>query len=256
MRKDMYKVIVERPRRGGGYRSEAPIPADLDDSPKQEGLKRRHRSRKCLNENLRPLERYLASQVGRPWDKVYSEISAGIDRRNTVQRHIHQHLEDFVETRAVADGDTILVWNGRLGYEPVGNLTWLRFYVDPRTGLLCLNRQGARKKRAIRLQQKIEHLIRLKKSHGTGIVIDDSTQLHMINGIWYRITLAKVARSRYHGIFDKLRGLPACSCPDIVDAGGIPSNLTLFGRTGVYAADKQQVSVRELRARRLVNAVC
>jgi hypothetical protein len=55
MRKDMYKVIVERPRRGGGYRSEMPMPVDTEDAPGREGLRRRHRSRKHLNENLRPL---------------------------------------------------------------------------------------------------------------------------------------------------------------------------------------------------------
>ena len=30
-----------------------------------------------------PLERYLHQQVGRPWDAVYAEICAGIDRRST-----------------------------------------------------------------------------------------------------------------------------------------------------------------------------
>ena len=45
-----------------------------------------------LNENLAPLRRYLHAQIGRPWNKVFSEICAGIDRRNTVQQHIHQHI--------------------------------------------------------------------------------------------------------------------------------------------------------------------
>jgi len=35
-------------------------------------------------------------QLGRPWNKVFSEICAGIDRRNTVQQHIHQHIRDFI----------------------------------------------------------------------------------------------------------------------------------------------------------------
>ena len=48
---------------------------------------------RSLNENLAPLRRYLHAQVGRPWNKVFSEICC-IDRRNTVQQHIHQHIGD------------------------------------------------------------------------------------------------------------------------------------------------------------------
>jgi hypothetical protein len=70
MRADMYKVIVERPRRGGGDRQYRPLPND-DDAPARESLRSRHKQRKWLNENLRPLQRFLASQVGRPWDNVY-----------------------------------------------------------------------------------------------------------------------------------------------------------------------------------------
>ena len=47
------------------------------------------------------------AQIGRPWNKVFSEICAGIDRRNTVQQHIHQHIRDFI---AIDVG----VRNGRL----------------------------------------------------------------------------------------------------------------------------------------------
>lgn len=255
MRQDIYKVIVERPRRGGKSGREAPPPMDLEDSPRQEGLRRRHRNRKWLNENLRPLERYLAAQVGRPWNKVYSEICACIDRRDTVQRHVHQHLDDYVKTDVVADGDVILAMNGRFGYAPVGDLIWLRFYVDPRTGLLCLNKRGAERKRAIKLKRGIDLLMRLNPRIGTRITIDDSTQLHLIDGVWYRVTLAPVAKGRAIDAIDRLRGIAAHLCPDVMDAGATPSNLSLFGRTGVYAAGKRQLPARELRAHRLVNTV-
>lgn len=65
MRKDMFKVIVERPRVGGSYDRERCTPVD-EEGPTHESLRWRHRSRKGLNENLRPLERYLQQQVGRP----------------------------------------------------------------------------------------------------------------------------------------------------------------------------------------------
>ena len=49
---------------------------------------------KLLNENLAPLRRYLERQVGRPWDKVYSEIAEGLRVASTVQRHVRDHLRD------------------------------------------------------------------------------------------------------------------------------------------------------------------
>lgn len=38
---------------------------------------------KVLNENLTPLRRYLERQVGRPWNKVYSEIAVGLKVTST-----------------------------------------------------------------------------------------------------------------------------------------------------------------------------
>lgn len=75
MRSDMAKVIVERPRRGwdGGHKKPR---GDLDSLPTKVGMKREIIGEKYLNENLSPLRRFLASQVGRPWNKVYADISA------------------------------------------------------------------------------------------------------------------------------------------------------------------------------------
>jgi hypothetical protein len=46
------------------------------------------------------------SQVNRPWNKVYSELCANIDRRNTVQEHIFAHIEQFVAVKThLVDGE-------------------------------------------------------------------------------------------------------------------------------------------------------
>ena len=80
-------MIVERPRIKGrawpqaqGLPAAAPRatartarPAARDQGPLAGGTKN-------LNEHLGPLRRYLDSQVGRPWDKVFSEICPHIDR--------------------------------------------------------------------------------------------------------------------------------------------------------------------------------
>jgi hypothetical protein len=34
--------------------------------------------------------------VGRPWNKVYSEIAAHLRADNTVQQHVRDHLRNFV----------------------------------------------------------------------------------------------------------------------------------------------------------------
>jgi hypothetical protein len=87
-----------------------------------------------FSENLAPLRRYLAAQVGRPWDAVYSEIRANVDVGNAVQYHILQHLYQYiaVQTRREADGRISCqgFWGGfRL-------ITEGELYVCPHSGLI------------------------------------------------------------------------------------------------------------------------
>jgi hypothetical protein len=96
MRKDMSHVIVERPRLGGD-RARKGRARPLEELPKHEGMQRPHmRDWKSLNENLAPSRRYLERQVGRPWNKIYSEISRHLRADNPVQQHVRDHLSDFV----------------------------------------------------------------------------------------------------------------------------------------------------------------
>ena len=43
-----------------------------------------------------------------PWNKVFSEICARIDGRNTVQRHIRQHIDDFIATKVEVRGGALI----------------------------------------------------------------------------------------------------------------------------------------------------
>ncbi len=144
MRADMHKVIVEREREGSTARFRRPPreratdPADL---PIREGMRRPHvlrRERKQLNENLAPLKRYLRKQVGRPWNKVYADISRGLRPASAVQQHVRDHVWDYVE-RYVTLGP-----KGKVFGPPTD---WCRgawplspgtLYVHPRTGLLAV----------------------------------------------------------------------------------------------------------------------
>ena len=132
MREDMAKVIVERPRTGG-HKNRKGRWQDCTELPSQEGIHRRISDRKDLNENLAPLRRFLASQVGRPWDKVYAEICANLKPTSTVQQHVRAHLPDFVALKLRVNQVGVLEHQGWRGpdtkwYQP--------FYVDPRDGIL------------------------------------------------------------------------------------------------------------------------
>ncbi len=146
MRSDMHKVIVERPRLGHSERSRktarrwsptelgrvAAEGEDYDSGPRRAAASRHGKS---LNEHLKPLLRYLRKQVGRPWNKVYSELREVIDSRSTVRQHIldHVHWEVATSIELVEEHNRqfpyeFSAWGGR---RPVNGL-----YVDPRTGLL------------------------------------------------------------------------------------------------------------------------
>src|SRR5690606_3338863 len=118
MRKDMSKVIVERPRLGRSRAGLRPgrtrVVVDDEGEPLRtsKGPVREPRAKtqktKSLNENLNPLRRYCAANVGRPWDKVYSEISAHLKPTSTVQQHVRDHLDDFVAVKTRMKGGVVV----------------------------------------------------------------------------------------------------------------------------------------------------
>jgi hypothetical protein len=186
MREDMAKVIVERPRIKP-WNARKGRRMDLDDLPSHEGMRRGHAwrgDRRELNENLAPLRRYLAKQVGRPWNKVYSEIAAHLRVDSAVQQHVRDHLRDFV---ALAPRRDIHDW--RSSYR--GGLWWQRFYVDPITGLLCCTDRLPEEKirRRSRRNRRMPPIER--------IALAGDRELRSIAGLWYEVRLATLPESVY-----------------------------------------------------------
>ena len=189
MREDMAKVIVERPRikprncRKGRAQAFESLPA-------HEGMRRGHAwrgERKELNENLAPLRRYLARQVGRPWSKVYSEIAAHLRVDSAVQQHVRDHLRDFV---VVAPRRDIHDWRTTFR----GGLWWQKFYVDPVTDLLCrtdrLPEERARQRaKRNRPRPPVERL-----------ALSDDRELRLIKGLWYELQLAPLPEPEYRPV--------------------------------------------------------
>jgi hypothetical protein len=140
MRADMAKVIVERPRFGSSARGRSKGTRrreerlGFDSLPRREGINRACRGgTKSLNEHLGPLRRYLARQVGRPWDEVFAEICAHISRDSAVQDHVRDHVFDYVTVHVIVrDGIPCHAAGNDYG-EPLGRWRSDRFYVCPVT---------------------------------------------------------------------------------------------------------------------------
>jgi hypothetical protein len=149
MREDMSKVVIERPRWGHslpskktGQRIRRHDPGnEYEDSPQRLSGQAKYPkgATKGFSDFLTPLERFLQSNVGQPWDKVYSELCQHLDRRKMTGRHMFQHLEDYVSTNCFYD-EAGELWIDYWGQpKPVSQLRWFKmiFYVDPRTVLLA-----------------------------------------------------------------------------------------------------------------------
>ena len=160
MRADMGKVLVERPRLGRrraekwpgkGYRKQLRKCLQTGDSPPQrEGIKRAYKhGLKHFNEHLGPLRRFLDSNVGRPWDKVYAEICQHVDRGNVVQKHILTHLFDYVVTHTVLiDGEPCCgerSWGHHYGAPLRTYDRRDQWYVCPKSGLLRKSKYAPRR---------------------------------------------------------------------------------------------------------------
>lgn len=145
MRRDMFEVIIERPRYGSSWatkkgRGKERTARAYDRAPTKMGMGRSGGT-KSLNENLAPLLRFLRKSVGRPWNKVRSEMSAVLSMSSAVQKHVIDHVKDFVEENprminGVAHSPT--TFGGAKGeYMPLArNGRRFSFYVCPTTGLL------------------------------------------------------------------------------------------------------------------------
>jgi len=158
MRDDMSKVVVERPRYGhslpGGktglrvrrFNYELDYNEDFDDL--MDGLPKRvsgSRSKylrpertKSFTDLLGPLLKFLRSNVGRPWDAVYSEMSERLDNRKTTGRHVFEHVDDAVTANCYEEGRVVY------GYDQ-----WLMNQSGAcRTSLIKTRRRGGFYKRS------------------------------------------------------------------------------------------------------------
>lgn len=232
----MFKVIVERPRGYKGEGAQARRRRNDPDAPAFLGMRAGYGSR-GLNENLRPLERYLQAQVGRPWNKVFGEISANIDRRNTVQQHVLAHLDDMIAVQvAWRDGHWVdlKIRYGWFGREPEGLRQ--KLYVDPRTGLIRPNKSYRDRFASFRERCKSE----AGKIAQRRRRIDDRTLLLLLTGEWYEVRTAPMPPG--DKVFDAVLKKQVSRVAG--DSYDVPYRL--YSARYSYAVSKRQLSRREI----------
>jgi hypothetical protein len=188
MRDDFNKVLVNCYRVGGGILKPGRLPRDIEDLPGRESMrgpyKQGHYSvAKDFGENLSPLFRFLDKQVGRPWDKVYSELCSTFDMRKTINQHILQHVNQYVEQEALLVDNRVVRrgYSGRV-FDVYG------LYVHPVNGLLCrAKKRGptAREKEAARKREGL-----LVRRH-----LGENKWLVNYEGSWYFVRLEDMPRS-------------------------------------------------------------
>lgn len=191
MRADMAKVVTERPRHGHSNRSkktsktlskdeivdmgypDEDAGAEADSGPTRHKVSRRGQygyDAKSFSDLLGPLRGYLKKQVGRPWNKVHSELCKHLDKRSISGLHIWDHVNSEVEQKCYMEGKQVMAipaysWRSR----KVSGL-----YVHPVNGLLSWAPE-----RRYRYRPRVDPDV--KK-------LDQLTELRRMDGLWYKLT--------------------------------------------------------------------
>lgn len=189
MRKDMGKVITERERTGNpcrnlktrmsvqwkGHDADYDIPSRMSSSAnRQHGY-----DAKQFTDVLGPIYRFLDKQVGRPWNKVYSELCQYLDKRKLTHAHVFDHIDSYVEKDVYRGKDK--AWYHTTGYSFVAGGVALRrvvgLFVNPKNGLI--QRQKPLKEPP---QKKDLDIIK----------VDKETEYRRLDGFWFLVKLKEV----------------------------------------------------------------
>lgn len=190
MRPDMCKVITERPRYKNHTGTEGRSKEHLldEDAPTRESIRAPYNlrySRKEFSDHLSPLYRFIASQVGRLWNEVNSEIRAHLHLPNVNAQHFLTHLDHILVVKVVMiDG----IPHHAKGCYPI-QVYSVRgsYYVHPETGRICrLEIPADQTKKAYRAKHPI------KKASPVPEVIYRYT-----SSGWYEIHLKKMTYDPY-----------------------------------------------------------
>jgi hypothetical protein len=235
MRSDMDKVIVEKPR----HNSRAKSPnkkrkwqrTPPEEWPTREPIRM---TDKGLSETLSPLKRFLEKSVGRPWDKVHSEMAAHVDRGNAVQAHVWQHIEQYLFLHVVIEDGKVYP---HLHRHWIGEVSGL--YVHPVTGII-LRGKGPRRRWWDPWKRRPPVFKR----------IADNLFVGEIKGVWFEIRTANVA-SAPDGALDVVLKRPIAPEKKLRAYDKVGPRERLYGDASLYAVAKRPLNSKEIKARGL-----
>lgn len=119
------------------------------------------------------MQRWLTSQIGKPWDDVYSEICQLADRRQFQGRHFHYWLNNQVDQYCTLGKDG-QIYNK---YGVTFHSFWTKFYVHPVKRTLEIYKVENQKYR----REVIKKIFEL-----------EDTLFHCHDGIWYRVQMKEL----------------------------------------------------------------
>lgn len=131
MRSDYNKVITDDGKHCGGGK----YPRCRAGDEKRESMRSRRgwSEQKETGDNLKPLWRFMKSRVGKNWDKTYSEFCSLYDRRKLINKHVHDHIRDWMDTE-FRYADFYVDKNGILQHQ---TWTYYRREPEPQTRFAC-----------------------------------------------------------------------------------------------------------------------
>lgn len=181
-----------------------------------------------------PFNRFLNSRLGRPWDDVYSEMSASFDHRSLVGYSFFRDLRWHVQTDCWVGADTGSIYSSHWGSR-VEN----EFYVHPWTGLLSWAEPVDRTRPD---PPKTSVDVEDVKRDRDGQLISGKAY-EKIDGVWYYLENYDIE----HAGFTNIR---SCWRPQIIETDGE----TLYRVTWTeHVSIKRQLSKKELRKNGLYN---
>jgi hypothetical protein len=185
MKKDFAKIVTERPRTQSGDKTlvrntrrtnRQKVKNGNDEDFRIKEPMSKNRGSKEFTDVLGPIKKYLRKQLGRPWNKIYSEFCEHFKKTSVSQSHLLDHVSWYVEQNVF-----YLTENGKkIPYTSQGyrlteeNSTYPQFYVCPETGLLK--------------EAPVRTLKNKKKNQESFREIDDRFYKE-IDDIWYELTL-------------------------------------------------------------------
>jgi len=181
MRKDLAQLLCETPRfnRRESYHlyRHTKKDYDLESTPCKESIRSPYYDRKEFSEYFPPLEGILRKNVGRPWNDVFSEITASLRGGGAVINHVRLHLlRDFV----------ILKPRWLDGQPHYPHDSFFRPFT-PLDGVHYVDQQGA-----LRYAERTPRKRRfqwVEKPLFERAPCDQESAYYKINGVWYRVWL-------------------------------------------------------------------